>query len=57
MLATQSRRRFTTRVALVGAAGLLGCAAAGATKSSPARIIAAGTDWRFYDELKRELKT
>jgi NitT/TauT family transport system substrate-binding protein len=25
-------------------------------KSSPQKIIADGTDWRFLDELKRELK-
>ena len=30
---------------------------AGVVKSSPARIIADGTDWRFLNELKRELKT
>jgi NitT/TauT family transport system substrate-binding protein len=29
---------------------------AGMIKSSPNRIIAEGTDWRFLDELKRELK-
>ena len=29
----------------------------GMIKSSPQKIIAAGTDWRFLDELKRELKT
>jgi NitT/TauT family transport system substrate-binding protein len=29
---------------------------AGFTKSSPQKIIADGTDWRFLDELKRELK-
>ena len=29
---------------------------AGMTKSSPQKIIADGTDWRFLDELKRELK-
>jgi len=28
----------------------------GMVKSSPQKIIAAGTDWRFFDELKRELK-
>jgi NitT/TauT family transport system substrate-binding protein len=28
----------------------------GMIKSTPERIIAAGTDWRFLDELKRELK-
>ena len=26
-------------------------------KAGPQEIIAAGTDWRFLDELKRELKT
>lgn len=30
---------------------------AGLIKSSPQQIIADGTDWRFLDELKRELKT
>ena len=30
---------------------------AGMIKSSPQKIIADGTDWRFLDELKRELKT
>ena len=29
---------------------------AGLIKSSPQKIIADGTDWRFFDELKRELK-
>ena len=29
----------------------------GMVKSSPQQIIADGTDWRFLDELKRELKT
>ena len=29
----------------------------GMIKSSPQQIIANGTDWRFLDELKRELKT
>ncbi|MCC2653398.1 MAG: ABC-type nitrate/sulfonate/bicarbonate transport system [Microvirga sp.] len=28
----------------------------GMVKSSPAQILAEGTDWRFLDELKRELK-
>jgi NitT/TauT family transport system substrate-binding protein len=28
----------------------------GFIKSSPQKIIADGTDWRFLDELKRELK-
>jgi len=29
---------------------------AGMVKSSPQRIIAQGTDWRFLNELKKELK-
>ena len=29
---------------------------AGLIKSTPKKIIADGTDWRFLDELKRELK-
>jgi NitT/TauT family transport system substrate-binding protein len=29
----------------------------GLIKSTPQQIIADGTDWRFLDELKRELKT
>ena len=29
---------------------------AGMVESSPNRIIAEGADWRFLDELKRELK-
>jgi NitT/TauT family transport system substrate-binding protein len=29
---------------------------AGIIKSSPSRIIAQGTDWRFFNELKQELK-
>jgi NitT/TauT family transport system substrate-binding protein len=29
---------------------------AGMIKSGPQRIIADGTDWRFLDELRRELK-
>jgi NitT/TauT family transport system substrate-binding protein len=28
----------------------------GFVKSSPQKIIAEGTDWRFLNELKRELK-
>ena len=28
----------------------------GLIKSSPQKMIAEGTDWRFLDELKRELK-
>jgi NitT/TauT family transport system substrate-binding protein len=34
----------------------LGMHEAGFIKSSPQKIIADGTDWRFLDELKRELK-
>ena len=30
---------------------------AGMIRSSPQKIIADGTDWRFLDELKREMKT
>ena len=29
---------------------------AGMIKSAPSKIIAQGTDWRFFHELKRELK-
>ena len=29
---------------------------AGMIKSSPQKLIAAGTDWRFFNELKKELK-
>ena len=29
---------------------------AGMIKASPQKIIAEGTDWRFLNELKRELK-
>jgi hypothetical protein len=34
----------------------LRCRDTGFIKSSPQKIIAEGTDWRFLDELKRELK-
>ena len=30
---------------------------AGMIKASPATLIAQGTDWRIFNELKRELKT
>ena len=30
--------------------------AAGMIKSSPQKLIAQGTDWRFFNELKQELK-
>jgi len=29
---------------------------AGMIKSSPQKIIAQGTDWRFWNELRKELK-
>ena len=29
---------------------------AGMIKSSPSKILADGTNWRFFNELKRELK-
>jgi NitT/TauT family transport system substrate-binding protein len=29
---------------------------AGMIKASPQKIIAQGTDWRFHNELKKELK-
>ena len=29
---------------------------AGMIKSTPAKIISKGTDWRFLNQLKRELK-
>jgi len=29
---------------------------AGMIKSSPQKILAENTDWRFFNELKRELK-
>ena len=28
----------------------------GIIKSSPQKILAEGTDWRFFNELKKELK-
>ena len=30
---------------------------AGMIKSSPQKILAENTDWRFFNELKRELKS
>ena len=30
---------------------------AGMIKSSPQKILAEGTDWRFVEQLKREMKT
>ena len=42
-------RRFAGLIFLLFAAGLAGA-------QTPQRIIAQGTDWRFLNELKRELK-
>ena len=33
------------------------CTNSGMIDASPKEIIAKGTDWRFLNELKRELKT
>ena len=33
------------------------CMKAGMIKSTPYKIITQGADWRFFNELKRELKT
>ena len=33
-----------------------GCTRSGMIKSTPNTLIADGTDWRFLNELKRELK-
>ena len=30
--------------------------AAGMIKASPQKLIAEGTDWRFFNELKKEMK-
>ena len=66
-----SRRAFVGGLAAAGATGLLGLPPDRAnaepppettklrlarTHSSPQKIIAQGTDWRFLNELKRELK-
>ena len=49
MATRYTRRRFLTNASLrLHEVGLI--------KSSPQKIIADGTDWRFLDELKRELK-
>jgi NitT/TauT family transport system substrate-binding protein len=29
----------------------------GMIKSTPTKIVTRGTDWRFFNELKRELKS
>jgi hypothetical protein len=41
----------------VGVATTLRLRDAGMIKSSPNKILADGTDWRFWNELKRELKS
>ena len=49
MATRYTRRRFLTNASLrLHEVGLI--------KSSPQKIIADGTDWRFLNELKRELK-
>ena len=58
----RTRRHFLAGAAWAGAAGIVGLPESlhtetGMIKSSPQQIIANGTDWRFLDELKRELKT
>jgi hypothetical protein len=58
-LAARSRRRFLSASAL-GTANLPGHGRAEpppeVRRSTPQKIIAQGTDWRFWNELKRELK-
>ena len=46
----------TRRQVLRGAVYALRLHEAGMIKSSPQRLIASGTDWRFLNDLKRELK-
>jgi hypothetical protein len=65
----QSRREFMTSASLAAAVSVLGTDPedtlrfyalrlheAGMISSTPNQIIADGTDWRFLNELKRELK-
>ena len=68
----QDRRRFLATLSSTAAAGLLDAPNvlcqeaplettrrlrdAGMIKSSPNKILADGADWRFWNELKRELK-
>ncbi len=33
-----------------------GCTKGGMIKSAPQKLIAQGTDWRFLNELRQELK-
>ena len=61
-----SRREFVSGLALAGTAGLVGIRPAQveaepppettSLKSSPQKILAQGTDWRFFNELRKELK-
>jgi hypothetical protein len=51
-------RTLPTVRTCMGSARSISCAARRASsKSTPQKIIADGTDWRFLNELKRELKT
>ena len=55
------RRHFLKSAAAIGTGTLLGLSAlrlyeAGMIKSNPQKILAQGTDWRFLNELKKELK-
>ena len=60
------RRDFVSGLTFAAAAGAGGWPAgellksegftAGLIKSGPQKIIAQGTDWRFINELKKELK-
>jgi hypothetical protein len=64
-----SRREFLAGLTLAGTAGILGLSSGSVTADPPPetkrlrlhktpsqKIIAQSTDWRFFDELKRELK-
>ncbi|MGH7311101.1 MAG: hypothetical protein ACREK6_20670 [Candidatus Rokuibacteriota bacterium] len=50
-----TRREFVSGLTAVGTTSWLGTEA-GMIKSSPNKLIAQGTDWRFLNELKKELK-
>jgi hypothetical protein len=67
--AVWSRREFLAGLTLAGTVGILGLSSGSVTaepppettrlrlhKTPPHRITAQGTDWRFFDELKPELK-